>query len=121
MLEMRPGEAADDMRAIAERFCAARASGDFAALAAVFEPRVEAAMIAAHSQGQNVKTASRSDAGDCTPGRVWYIGGSRRAIEVRYAGFSDQIDLWLSGQGRASDITYGDGGPTLKKVLGVTP
>ena len=37
MLEMREGEAADQLRNVVRGFCEARASGDVARIAAVFE------------------------------------------------------------------------------------
>lgn len=115
MMEMREGEAAEKLRAVVREFCVAQASGDVARVAAVFEPKLEEAVLAA---GAGVKLASRAGA-TCEPGQVWYVGGSRRVLEVRRGGYSDRLDLWLSGQGRVFDLQYGDGGPTLRERLGV--
>lgn len=117
MLEMREGEQADRLRALVQQFCEAKAAGDIARVAAVFEPKLEAAILVA---GTDVKLASRAST-SCGPGKVWYIGGSRRLMEIRHDGFSDRLDLWLSAQGRATDLDYGDGGPTLRERLGVKP
>ena len=113
-IEMREGEGADELRAVVREFCAARASGNVARVAAVFEPKLEAAVLAAG----DVKLGSRASAA-CEPGQVWYVGGSRRLVEVKRDGVSDRLDLWLSGQGRAFDLQYGDGGPTLRERLGL--
>jgi hypothetical protein len=40
-------------------------------------------------------------------------------MEVRYSGFSDRLDLWLSGEGRAHDLIYAAGGKTLRERLGL--
>lgn len=115
MLELREGPEAERLRALVQQFCTAKAAGDMAGVAAVFEPKLETALLAA---GPDVKLASRASQ-SCQPGRVWYIGGSRRLIEIRQDGFSDRLDLWLSGQGRAKDLDFGDGGPTLRAQLGL--
>jgi len=115
MLEMRESPQADTLRVLAEQFCEAKTAGNMTRVAATFEPRLEAAILAA---GSDIKLSSRASAA-CQPGKVWYIGGSRRVIEIRHDGFSDRLDLWLSGDGRASDLEYGDGGPTLRARLGL--
>ncbi len=105
MLEMREGDRANELRAIVRQFCDAQKSGDLARVAELFEPKLEAAI---NTAGDGVRLASRTSS-TCEAGRTWYIGGSRRVIEIRRDGFSDRADLWLSGEGRLFDLTYGDG------------
>lgn len=119
LMQMREGDAADALRGIVRGFCEAQASGDVARIAAAFEPDLEAAILAAAQDGKVPPFASRAGAGGCSAGQVWYYGGSRRVMEIRYAGFSDRADMWLSGEGRLFDLTYGEGGPTLRKRLGL--
>jgi hypothetical protein len=85
----------------------AQASGDVTRIAAVFEPKLEAAILQA--------------AKGCEAGQTRYLGGSRRVMEVRYDGFSDRVDLWLSRPDRPFDLSYGKGGGSLRKRLGVKP
>lgn len=115
-LEMRDGEQAEDLRAIVQKFCAAAGSADVGSVADLFESELAAALLAAPT---TPRLASRNNATGCRPGKVWYIGGSRRAMDVQYDGFGDRLDLWLSGQGKAFDLIYGDGGKTLRQRLGL--
>lgn len=119
MLDMRDGKAADQLRDVVRRFCEARSAGDVPQIAAMFEPELEAAILAATRRGEVPEFASRSDARACAAGQVWYIGGSRRVMEIRYDGFSDRADLWLSGQFRMFDLIYGEGGGSLREKLGL--
>lgn len=119
MLEMREGEASDQLRDVARRFCEARSAGDIKRIAAMFEPALETAILDASERGKVPDFASRPGARACSAGKVWYIGGSRRVVEIRYGGFSDSADMWLSGQGRLFDLTYGDGGGSLREQLGL--
>lgn len=85
----------------------AQASGDVTQIAAVFKPKLEAAILQA--------------AKGCEAGQTRYLGGSRRMMEVRYDGFSDRVDLWLSRPDRLFDLSYGKGGGNLRKRLGLMP
>lgn len=118
MLEMREGEQTQELRSLVQQFCSATASGDLARIADVFEPSLAEAIRGAHTPPP---LASRASATGCRPGKVWYIGGSRRVMEVQYDGFADRLDLWLSGQSKAFDLTYGDGGKSLRERLGLKP
>lgn len=118
MLEMREGQQASDLQSLAREFCEARAAGDAARIAAVFEPKLAEAILSA-STNHNMPALSSRAGGSCEAGKVWYIGGSRRAMEVRYSGVSDRLDLWLSGEGRAHDLIYAAGGKTLRERLGL--
>ncbi|MBX3478408.1 MAG: hypothetical protein KF910_12410 [Brevundimonas sp.] len=121
MLEMRDGEAADQLRDAVRRFCEAQSTGDVERIAAMFEPALEAAILGAARDGQVPEFASMPGASGCVPGKVWYVGGSRRMIEIRYSGFSDRADIWLSGQGRWFDLAYGETGVSLRERLGLKP
>lgn len=119
MLEMRDGKAADQIRDVVRRFCEARVAGDIKQIAAMFEPELEAAILDATRSGKVPEFASKPGAGACAAGQVWYIGGSRRVMEIRYDDFSDRADMWLSGQLRMFDLTYGEGGGSLREKLGL--
>jgi hypothetical protein len=88
-------------------------------IAAVFEPKLEAAILQAAKDGKAPAFASLPGAKGCEAGQTWYLGGSRRVMEVRYNGFSDRVDLWLSGRDRLFDLSYGKGGGSLRKRLGL--
>ena len=118
MLEMRAGEQADELRQLAQDFCDAYAAGDMTRVANVFAPDLAKAITAAAEAGRPVKLSSRAS-DTCQPGAVWYIGGSRRVVEIRHPDFSDRMDTWLSGQGRANDITFADNSPSLRETLGL--
>jgi hypothetical protein len=118
VLEMREGAQTQELRSLVQQFCDATASGDLARIADVFEPSLAEAIRDASAPPP---LASRALATGCRPGKVWYIGGSRRVMEVQYDGFADRLDLWLSGQGKAFDLTYGDGGKSLRERLGLKP
>jgi hypothetical protein len=111
---LRPGQAG-----AAAAFCTARASGDAEAVAALFVPEVAAALRAEAAAGRPLPLQSAGRSGPCTGDRLWAWGGSRSFAEVRYAGGSDGLDLWLSGQGLIADLVYGDGSGTLRERLGV--
>lgn len=117
MLEMRDGKAADQLRDVVRRFCEAQGAGDIPQIAAMFEPELEAAILAGTGSGDIPEFASRPGVRACAAGQVWYIGGSRRVMEIRYDGFSDRADLWLSGHLRMFDLIYGEGGGSLREKL----
>lgn len=121
MMELREGADAEELRGLVRGFCLAQASGDVTRIAAVFEPELEAAILQAAKNGKVPAFASLPGAKGCEAGQTWYIGGSRRVMEVRYDGFSDRMDLWLSEQNRLFDLSYGEGGGSLRKRLGVKP
>jgi hypothetical protein len=130
MVEMREGAAAEKLRGLVRGFCVAQASGDVTRIAAVFEPKLEAAILQAAKDGTapafaSLPGAKRCEAGPgakrCEAGQTWYLGGSRRVMEVRYDGFSDRVDLWLSRPDRLFDLSYGKGGGSLRKRLGMKP
>lgn len=117
MLELR-GDALNEPNPVIA-FCAALASGDPVAVAGLFEPSVSDAIKAAASADALPPFASRKDARNCRPGRVWYWGGSRNIYEVQYDGFADRLDMWRSSEGKFTELHYGDGGQTLKERLGL--
>lgn len=119
MLEMREGVAVDQLRDVVRRFCEARDAGDLRQTAAMFEPALEAAILDAARSGKVPDFASRPGARACSAGKVRYIGGSRRVVEIRYGGFSDRADMWLSGQRRMFDLVYDEGDRSLREQLGL--
>ena len=121
MMEMREGAAAEKLRGLVRGFCVAQASGDVTRIAAVFEPKLEAAILQAAKDGKAPAFVSLPGAKGCEAGQTWYLGGSRRVMEVRYDGFSDRVDLWLSRPDRLFDLSYGKGGGSLRKRLGMKP
>ena len=121
MMEMREGAPAEKLRGLVRGFCVAQASGDVMQIAAMFEPKLEAAILKAAKDGKAPAFASSPGAKGCEAGQTWYLGGSRRVMEVRYSGFSDRVDLWLSRPDRLFDLSYGRGGGSLRKRLGMKP
>jgi hypothetical protein len=92
MMEMREGAPAEELRGLVRGFCVAQASGDVMQIAAMFEPKLEAAILKAAKDGKAPAFASSPGAKGCEAGQTWYLGGSRRVMEVRYSGFSDRVD-----------------------------
>jgi hypothetical protein len=118
IMQMRPDQVTVRETDAVVALCAARASGDMDAVADLFVPEMAEALRAAAAAG-TVPPLQSGAGGACAPDRVWYWGGSRWFAEVRYADRSDALDMWRSGQGRISDLIYGDGSGTLSEKLGV--
>lgn len=119
VMPMPDSPRADALRATAAEFCAARSARDSRRLTALFAPELARALEAALDAGAAPPLTSRDTPGDCTPGRTAYWGGSRHFVELRYPGHSDALDLWLSDQGRISDLQYGDRPGGLRQALGL--
>lgn len=115
---MAEGERLDGLRATAAEFCAAHAAGDVERLAALFTDDIAAALRAADDETRRSVLSSRPSDG-CQAGRGAYWGGSRHFVELRHGGFSDALDLWLSDQGRISDLQYGARRGGLREALGL--
>jgi len=119
MMEIRDGAQADRLREMVTNFCETTASGDVSRVADLFGADIKSAIETAVQAGHPPAFASRAGATGCRPGRVWYVGGSRRVLEVQYDGFADRLDMWLADDGKLSDLHYATGEPRLSARVGL--
>lgn len=119
MRELAAGPEADRLRQQVAAFCEAQAAADAVRAADLFEPGLRDAIRSAAARGEVVQWASQAGAGGCRPGRIWYLGGSRRVAEVVYDGFADRLDVWLGDAGLLSDLHYASGEPRLSRRVGL--
>ncbi|HYF23706.1 MAG TPA: hypothetical protein VD929_09940 [Caulobacteraceae bacterium] len=91
---------------LAENYCAAVRSGDSERAAQLLaEPLAEAYRSAVRA-GRAVPLTS-APMTVCTPGKVWYLGGSRVFVEVRLQGGADRLDIWAGDFPKISDVQFG--------------